>query len=98
MRCSTHQAPVAPSELVAPGQRTMSPRQPRITAAQLLRALRRDGWEIERQRGGHAQLAHTRKPGLITVPRHPGEILKSKTLAAILEQAGLSVDDLRRLL
>ncbi len=76
----------------------MSPRQPRITAAQLLRALRRDGWEIDRQRGGHAQLAHPTKPGLVTVPRHSSEILKPKTLAAILEQAGLSVDDLRRLL
>jgi predicted RNA binding protein YcfA (HicA-like mRNA interferase family) len=43
-------------------------------------------------------LAHPNKPGLVTVPRHPSEILKPKTLAAILEQAGLSVDDLRRLL
>jgi predicted RNA binding protein YcfA (HicA-like mRNA interferase family) len=76
----------------------VSPRQPRITAAQLLRALRRDGWEIDRQRGGHAQLAHPTKPGLVTVPQHVGEILKPKTLATILEQAGLSVDDLRRLL
>ena len=76
----------------------MSPRQPRITAAQLLRALRRDGWEVDRQRGGHAQLAHPRKPGLVTVPVHVGEILKPKTLATIVEQAGLSMDDLRRLL
>jgi predicted RNA binding protein YcfA (HicA-like mRNA interferase family) len=76
----------------------VSPRQPRITAAQLLHALRRDGWEIERQRGVHAQLAHPTKPGLVTVPRHPGEILKPKTLASILDQAGLTVDDLRGLL
>jgi predicted RNA binding protein YcfA (HicA-like mRNA interferase family) len=76
----------------------VSPRQPRITAAQLLRALRRDGWEVDRQRGGHAQLAHSTKPGLVTVPHHVGEILKPKTLATILEQAGLSVDDLRKLL
>jgi HicA toxin of bacterial toxin-antitoxin, len=48
--------------------------------------------------GGHAQLAHPTKPGLVTVPQHVGEILKPKTLATILEQAGLSVDDLRRLL
>jgi len=76
----------------------VSPRAPRITAAQLLRALRRDGWEIDRQRGGHVQLAHPSKPGLVTVPQHVGEILKPKTLATILEQAGLTVDELRRLL
>jgi integrase len=58
--------------------------QPRITAAQLLRALRRDGWEIDRQEGSHAQLAHPSKPQLVTVPRHTNEILKPKTLAAIL--------------
>ena len=66
----------------------MSPRQPRITAAQLLRALRRDGWEIDRQRGGHAQLAHPTKLGLVTVPQHPGEILKPKTLATSWSKLG----------
>jgi hypothetical protein len=50
---------------------------------------------IERQRGGHAQLAHPTRPGLVTVPQHPGEILKPKTLSGNLEQAGLTVDDLR---
>jgi predicted RNA binding protein YcfA (HicA-like mRNA interferase family) len=75
----------------------VSPRQPRITAAQLLRALQRDGWTIVHQKG-HAQLKHPTRPGRVTIPIHPGVILNPKTLATILEQAGLSVDELRRLL
>jgi len=35
---------------------------------------------------------------MVTVPLHSGRILKPKTLAAILEQAGVTVDEFRRLL
>jgi predicted RNA binding protein YcfA (HicA-like mRNA interferase family) len=76
----------------------MSPRQPRITAAQLLRALRRDGWEEHHHTGGHLYLKHPTKPGLVTVARHAGVIIKPKTLSSILDQAGLTVDELRDLL
>lgn len=64
----------------------------------MLRALCRDGWVVERQSGSHAQLRHSTKPGLVTVPRHAGVILSPKTLASILEQAGLTADELRDLL
>ena len=76
----------------------MSPRQPRITAAQLLRALKRAGWYEHHHTGGHAYLRHPSRPGLVTVPRHAGVILKPKTLASILDQAGLTADELRALL
>jgi predicted RNA binding protein YcfA (HicA-like mRNA interferase family) len=76
----------------------MSQRVPRITAADLLRALRRDGWTVRRQVGSHAQLIHPTKPGRVTVPVHAGAILKPKTLATALAQAGLTVDELRALL
>ncbi|MBI2941185.1 MAG: type II toxin-antitoxin system HicA family toxin, partial [Chloroflexi bacterium] len=36
----------------------MSPRLPRITAAELLRALRRAGWQQHRQTGSHLHLVH----------------------------------------
>lgn len=75
----------------------MSERLPRITAAELLRALQRDGWTIVRQRG-HAQLKHPTKPGRVTIPIHAGVTLNPKTLSTALEQAGLSAADLRRLL
>ena len=76
----------------------MSPRLPRVTAFQLLRALRHDGWEQVRQSGSHVTLQHPTKLGSVTVPKHASVIIKIKTLESILEQAGLTADDLRALL
>jgi predicted RNA binding protein YcfA (HicA-like mRNA interferase family) len=76
----------------------MSPKLPRITSAQLRRALKRDGWEIVRQSGSHAILKHPKKPGRVTLPIHATVAMKMKTLATILEQAELTVDELQELL
>jgi predicted RNA binding protein YcfA (HicA-like mRNA interferase family) len=76
----------------------VSPKSPRITAAQLLRALRRDGWYPDHQTGSHQFLRHPSRPGTVVVAVHAGRIIKPKTLQSILEQAGLSADDLRKLL
>ena len=76
----------------------MSPRLPRITAFELLKALRRDGWQAIRQRGSHIALKHAIKKGRITVPNHSGIIIKPKTLETILKQAELTIDELRELL
>ncbi|GAC1343061.1 MAG: type II toxin-antitoxin system HicA family toxin [Ktedonobacteraceae bacterium] len=76
----------------------MSPKLPRITAAELLRALRRDGWQQVRQSGSHVTLMHPAKLRHVTVPKHASVTLKPKTLISILEQAELTVDDLRELL
>ncbi|HEV2459611.1 MAG TPA: type II toxin-antitoxin system HicA family toxin, partial [Ktedonobacterales bacterium] len=65
---------------------------------ELLRALARDGWQTVRQSGSHVALTHDVKPGRVTVPEHTGVILKPKSLETILKQAGLSADDLRKLL
>jgi predicted RNA binding protein YcfA (HicA-like mRNA interferase family) len=72
-------------------------RQPRITAAQLLRALHRAGFNEIRRSGSHIRL---RSPGghAVTVPFHAGEILKPKTLRTILLESGLTTDELRELL
>lgn len=75
----------------------MSPKLPRVTARELLRALQRDGWQMDRQAGSHIRLWHPAKQGLVTIAFH-SSTLKPKTLATILRQAGLTVDDLRRLL
>ncbi len=80
----------------------MSPRSPRITAAELLRALKHDGWQQIRQTGSHVMLRHTIKPGRVTVPVtvpvHANVIIKPKTLEMILKQARLTSDNLRELL
>ena len=76
----------------------MSPKLPRITVTELLRALRHDGWQPARQSGSHMTLKHPNKTGYVIVPVHMSVTLKPKTLVAILKQAGLSVEELRELL
>lgn len=76
----------------------MGQRLPRVTARELLAALRRDGWEPWDQRGSHLQLTHPTKPGRVTLPMHGSQIIKPGTLAGILKQAKLSTDELRNLL
>ena len=76
----------------------MPDRLPRVTAAQALRALLRDGWYVSRQSGSHAVLHHPAKPGRVVVPRHAGVILKPGILSGIIKDAGLSVEEFRELL
>jgi len=75
----------------------MSPKLPRVTAAEVVRALHRDGWYDSSQRGSHLYLRHPTKPGKVTVPMHRGD-LQPATLNSILKQARLTIDELRRLL
>ena len=74
------------------------PKLPRITAGDLLRALRRDGWYQVDQEGSHLQLKHPAKPGKVTVGVHSSKTIPTYNLASILKQAGLSADELRKLL
>lgn len=74
------------------------PRAPRVTGVDALRAVQRDGWSIARVEGSHHHLKHPTKPGLVTVVVHPGRVLRLKTLASIVRQAGLTMDEFRRLL
>ncbi len=77
----------------------MSPRLPRITGAEVIRALRQAGWSIQHHHGSHAYLRHPEHPGMrITVAVHAGETIKPKTLQSILKQAGLSVTEFQELL
>jgi predicted RNA binding protein YcfA (HicA-like mRNA interferase family) len=71
------------------------PRAPRLTGAELVRALCRLGFEVVGQRGSHVRL---RRPGsgpFVIVPVHAGKIIGQGLLGAILDQAGVAVDDLR---
>ncbi|HYU17573.1 MAG TPA: type II toxin-antitoxin system HicA family toxin [Chloroflexota bacterium] len=74
------------------------PRLPRLRAAEVLRALRRDGWQYSAQEGSHVQLKHPAKPGKITVPFHARQIIGPRLLSRILRQANLSAEEFRRLL
>ncbi|HEY7066834.1 MAG TPA: type II toxin-antitoxin system HicA family toxin [Chloroflexota bacterium] len=72
------------------------PRLPQVTEQQVLAALMRDGWYLDRQ-GGHTILRHATKRGTVPVPRHRGPIAPG-TLRGIIRLAGLTVDEFLRLL
>lgn len=74
----------------------MTPRQPVVSGAELIRALERDGWQVIRQRGSHVRLKKANRRHPLVVPLHK-EIRKG-TLAGILRDAGLTADELRKLL
>jgi predicted RNA binding protein YcfA (HicA-like mRNA interferase family) len=76
----------------------MGPKLPHITAVELLRVLKRDGWQAARQSGSHLVLKHPKKTGRVIVPVHASVTLKPKTLLSILKQAELTIDDLSKLL
>jgi predicted RNA binding protein YcfA (HicA-like mRNA interferase family) len=72
-------------------------KSPSLPYDRIVRALQRDGWIVVRQKGSHIRLQkHTATETLkLTVPAH--RPVKRTTLAHILKQANLSVDDFIRL-
>jgi len=71
---------------------------PSLSYTDVIRALRRDGWVIVRQRGSHIRLQkHTSTETLkIIVPAH--RPIKRSTLSHILKEARLSAEAFRELL
>jgi predicted RNA binding protein YcfA (HicA-like mRNA interferase family) len=65
------------------------PKLPRVSGAEVVRALGRLGFAVARQRGSHIVLR--RGSSGCVVPNH--RELKTGTLAGVLKQAGVSVED-----
>jgi predicted RNA binding protein YcfA (HicA-like mRNA interferase family) len=62
----------------------------------ILKALRDDGWWLERQEGSHRQFRHSAKKGTVTVNGHDGDTLPHWLVGSILKQAGLTKEDLKK--
>jgi predicted RNA binding protein YcfA (HicA-like mRNA interferase family) len=76
----------------------MSQRLPALRPRQVLRALQRAGFFIHHTTGSHHILKHPDEPHLrVTLPFHTKD-LKRRTLESIIEQAGLTAEEFRRLL
>lgn len=70
---------------------------PRISGREVVKALHRIGYEIDRQKGSHIILRQTEYPHRrIVVPDHK-EVAKG-TLRAIIREAGLTVEEFKELL
>jgi predicted RNA binding protein YcfA (HicA-like mRNA interferase family) len=76
----------------------MPNRLPSVTGRDVVRALERGGWELQRVAGGHHHYRHPSRGGLVTVPVHAGQTLPVWLVKSILRQAGLTDDEFRDLL
>ena len=75
----------------------MMPRLPRPTGTDLIRALRKAGFETVRVRGSHHFLRHDDGRATV-VPVHSGETIGPGLLNKVLRDCELSADELDSLL
>jgi len=72
-------------------------RLPRVSGKEVVKALKKVGYEIDHQTGSHIILRHSNPPHRrITVPDHK-ELAKG-TLRALIRQVGLTVEEFLDLL
>ena len=71
-------------------------RLPRVEGKDVVAALKRADFRVSHIRGSHHYLR--RSGSMVCVPVHSGVIVDLKTLKSILEQAGLTIDELIELL
>lgn len=72
-------------------------RAPRVTAREIIAVLEKKGFVCDRQHGSHAIYIHVL--GMrVTVPSHAGKILHPKVLKSILNDAEITLEELRSLL
>ena len=59
-----------------------------MSSKDLMKLLKKDGWDLDRVKGSHYQFKHPSKKGIVTLP-HPRKDLPKKTVESIFNQAGL---------
>ncbi len=71
---------------------------PVVKPAKVIKALERAGFYVHHSSGSHRILKSANDPTLrVVIPYHTKD-LKTGTLAAIIKQTGMSVDEFRKLL
>ena len=73
------------------------PKLPILSAREVIAALERGGFELERE-AGHTLLVHHQRRRVAAIPRHGGRDVPVGTLRRILNQAGLTPDEFVALL
>ncbi len=73
------------------------PKLPSITADEVIKALRKIGFEKVRQKGSHVRLKHPDNR-IVTIPVHTGKILGKGLLRKILRDSQLTLEELLELL
>ena len=70
---------------------------PQVTARDLVRFLKSQGFEQDRQSGSHLTLWNPSRRIAVTVPMHTGADIGRGLAVRILKDAGFSVEDFVRL-
>jgi len=70
---------------------------PSVTGTQLIKALRKHGFEVIRVKGSHHYVRHLDGRSTV-IPVHRGETIGRGLLAQILRDCELSRDDLKKVL
>lgn len=73
------------------------PRLPQLTARELVRFLKSQGFVEDRQAGSHLTLWHAARKVAVTVPIHTGTDVGRGLAARILKDAGFTVEGFLRL-
>ena len=78
----------------------MTRRLPRLTGKQLVKTLKKAGFNCKRIEGNHHIMQKASPEGIVTipVPVHSGKIIKLGLLNHILRKARLSINDLVKFL
>lgn len=76
----------------------MSPKSPRVTSKDIIRAAIKVGFEFDRKSGSHAVYYRKLDKRRIVIPVHSGETIKPKTLFGIIKDMGLEVEGFQNLL
>jgi len=76
----------------------VSPRLPVVEAKDLVRVARKLGFELDHQKGSHSVFRRAADRARVVIPMHVGRSIRPKTLAGILEDLGINIEQLRELL
>lgn len=71
------------------------PKTPVLTAREVEKILKRNGFHVLRQTGSHRTFLNLKSKKLTVIPMHRGDLAIS-TLKSIVKQAGLTLDDFRK--
>jgi predicted RNA binding protein YcfA (HicA-like mRNA interferase family) len=74
----------------------MSAALPVCSGAEAVRAFKKDGWVIDRQKGSHVILKKTGAVVVLSIPQH--NPLGKGLLRSLISDAGLTVDQFAKLL
>ncbi|MBE0525237.1 MAG: type II toxin-antitoxin system HicA family toxin [Methanosarcinales archaeon] len=75
----------------------MSEKLPRVTANEMIKIVERLGFRFSRQSGSH-KIYKNDEGKRVTIAYHSGKILHPKIVKSILDDAGLSVDEFKKMI